>query len=436
MRRCFVSCLLFLFPFCLGSAAHASPPPPVSVSLVKEDVWADRTVREESRGVEITLTFGDECVVIHEDSLSFPEGRLVARDVSPDQLYLVRDLRPMVRRKGYDSLYSHGGFQLAVVKDPAGLTRVKRVSLRPVTGSVVVLERSKVQRLEPNPKVERLLRMLDSAHYEQCLSALAEDQPTRYACSDGELDAKNKIKRLFLELGLETEVMAFKNVCGRTCQKVGGYNVIGIKRGSLRPNEYYLVGAHYDSTSGMPCRMAPGANDNASGTAGVMELARLFSRVETEASLIFVAFSGEEYNQLGSRKYVRRLLNSGLDKKLKAFVVLDMISYYKRNYGIIVEGSNGTTAQKAMVARLARLGRTYTDLAVETTYDYYGSDHEPFLDRGMAGALLIETDWDRYDYYHTRRDKMVYQDIPYAMEALKLAAALLAEGGIIFPADR
>jgi hypothetical protein len=129
----------------------------------------------------------------------------------------------------------------------------------------------------------------------------------------------------------------------------------------------------------------------------------------------------------GSGKYVQSLISSGLKPNLKAIVVFDMISYYGKHRGVIVEGSGATTAQSATIKRLSTYASTYTGLTIETTTDYGDSDHEPFLDNGMAGALLIETDWDAYSYYHTAKDQMTYQNFPYGIDILKVAAALLAQ---------
>jgi hypothetical protein len=177
----------------------------------------------------------------------------------------------------------------------------------------------------PDPDIVAVLNLLQAGRYKQYLYELAERFPTRYTCSAQELSARNMIALRFLKFGLSTHYMTFENICSQSCDDRGGFNVIGIKKGSLKPDTYYLVGAHYDSISGNPCVRAPGANDNASGVAGVLELARVFSQVETEASIIFAAFSGEEEGMVGSNGYVRSLVESGLNTQLKGFIILDMI---------------------------------------------------------------------------------------------------------------
>jgi Zn-dependent M28 family amino/carboxypeptidase len=275
--------------------------------------------------------------------------------------------------------------------------------------------------------VVKVLSKLSATQYQQYMTTLTQGFLTRYSCSPSQLTVRDSINNIFKQFGLTTNLGTFTNSCRSGCKSATGYNVIGIKKGLVRPQDYYLVGAHYDSISGSPCQSAPGANDNASGMAGVMELARVFSQLNTEASLIFAAFGGEELGMLGSKKYVQTLVNSGMKPNLKAFVILDMVSFYDKHRGVIIEGSNRTAQQSAALKRLAGYGSTYTGLTLETTTDYGDSDHEPFLNKGMAGALLMETDWSNYRYYHTIKDQMAYQDIPYGLEILKMTAALLAQ---------
>jgi hypothetical protein len=427
-RHLHIFCLIWLLSALCTTADAAS------VAVVKEGVHSGlsaQTVLDDSSA--IILTFGDERVVISDPPQSLPDSQLLAEEVSPSELFIVRDHRPVARRTGYDTIFSHSGFNLAVVKDPKQLAAVDHVRLRPVTGSQVMIRKAKAVAVAPDPTVQKVVNRLSSTLYQQYLTTLARDIPTRYACTNGQLATRDAISNLFKKFGLATSLMTFTNKCKSTCKSPTGYNVIGVKQGLVRPQEYYLIGAHYDSMSGNPCQTAPGANDNASGMAGLMELARVFSQLKTEASIIFVAFSGEETGLLGSQKYVQTLISSGLKANLKAFVVLDMISYYEKNRSVVIEGSNRTSQQSAVLKRLATYGATYTGLKFEITTDYGDSDHEPFLDKGIAGALLIEADWSKYKYYHTTKDLVGYQNIPFGLEVLRVAAAMLAQEAKIIP---
>ena len=86
-------------------------------------------------------------------------------------------------------------------------------------------------------------------------------------------------------------------------------NVVATKIGSTAPEYHILVGGHYDSiaSGGLAGISAPGADDNASGTAAALEIARLLAGVELDATVEFVLFTAEEIGLLGSLEYVTQL---------------------------------------------------------------------------------------------------------------------------------
>ena len=95
---------------------------------------------------------------------------------------------------------------------------------------------------------------------------------------------------------------------------VSGFNVAGVIKGTTFPDQYLVVSAHFDHIGrvgpGAPCRpsgadsICNGADDNASGTAGLLALARLFLRERPQHSLLFVAFDAEELDDVGSKAWV------------------------------------------------------------------------------------------------------------------------------------
>jgi Zn-dependent M28 family amino/carboxypeptidase len=113
-----------------------------------------------------------------------------------------------------------------------------------------------------------------------------------------------------MELGFEVELDVYGS----------GTNVIGRKLGNSRPNEAVLVGAHYDSVPD-----CSGADDNASGVAGVLELARVFADIETERTLIVACWDEEELGLVGSRNFAGRAVLA--DEAIQLVVNFDMIAY-------------------------------------------------------------------------------------------------------------
>lgn len=115
-------------------------------------------------------------------------------------------------------------------------------------------------------------------------------------------------------------------------------NVIGIVPGDSEIDRYLVIGAHYDAQgkggiismdNDMEPRIHPGADDNASGTAGILELAQYFSEYQPERTLVFIAFSGEELGLLGSRHFVANSTLPG--GEILAMLNLDMIGRMENN---------------------------------------------------------------------------------------------------------
>ena len=108
-------------------------------------------------------------------------------------------------------------------------------------------------------------------------------------------------------------------------------NVLALKIGKKYPNEYIICGAHYDSfvrTEGdfnPDTLVSPGADDNASGTAGILTTARILSNYNFERSIIFASWNAEEFGLCGSYQYAKRCRLDSLD--IVAYFNLDMTGY-------------------------------------------------------------------------------------------------------------
>ncbi|HKO41774.1 MAG TPA: M20/M25/M40 family metallo-hydrolase [Pyrinomonadaceae bacterium] len=155
-------------------------------------------------------------------------------------------------------------------------------------------------------------------------------------------------------------------------QKVPAHNVVGIIEGSdaVLKNEAIVIGAHYDHLGrGGEGSLAPkegdvhhGADDNASGTAGLLELARIFSAQKPRRTIVFAAFSGEEEGLLGSNFYVNNpsipLANT------IAMINMDMIGRMKDNKLVI--GGVGTAPEWRPIIETANLLQSVTVSATGT----------------------------------------------------------------------
>ncbi len=212
-----------------------------------------------------------------------------------------------------------------------------------------------------------------------------------------------------------------------------GFNVIGSMGQIHTQGPIYIVGAHYDSISEIPETNAPGAEDNASGIAALMEIARIMSTIPLNGSLLFIAFGGEEQGLFGSQAYVESLINRQLQERIAGVLVMDMIAYSNdKIFDILLETSK---TQDPMLEVLFNLARQYTTLQVSRSYNYWGSDHVPFLDKNMPAVLFIDNDYQDYPHTHRSTDTIDQLSPPQAKEVIKLHLAALIHWLIRPPSD-
>jgi hypothetical protein len=197
--------------------------------------------------------------------------------------------------------------------------------------------------------------------------------------------------------------------------EVPAYNVVGVLEGSdpVLKNENIIIGAHYDHLGrGGEGSLAPrsgeihhGADDNASGTAGVIELARIFSaqRPRPKRTLVFIAFSGEEEGLLGSNYYVNHPLLP-LTKTV-AMINMDMIGRMK-DHKLVIGGVGTAKEWRDLIAKDKSFQLTLNE-------DGYGpSDHSSFY--GKQVPVLFFWTGPHADYH---KPSDTFEKINYADEA-------------------
>jgi hypothetical protein len=184
-----------------------------------------------------------------------------------------------------------------------------------------------------------------------------------------------------------------------TFSGVSARNVIATKPGTGHPEQVVIVCGHLDSTSPSSAPTAPGANDNASGTAGVLVAAEVLKDWAFDATIRFVAFTGEEQGLYGSSHYAALVAAS--DDSVLAVVNMDMIAFWNSERAINIEG-------KPFCEPIMRVMQDacaeYTSLATHVYFLTCCSDHIPFSQRNMPSLLAIESDYGAYTCYHKECD--------------------------------
>jgi hypothetical protein len=229
--------------------------------------------------------------------------------------------------------------------------------------------------------------------------------------------AQTNLFNLFVSFGLQTRLESF-TYQDRTC-----YNVVGVLPGTTsRSNECYLVGAHYDSVNN------PGADDNASGVAGVLEAARVLSQYQFGATLVFIAFDAEEVGLLGSKAYASNHLSDAIG----GMISLDMISFntLPENQAGIYGWEASSPIKLALSNAIALYGNGLTSIIGGPSSD---SDHDSFENMGFQACLLIETSTNlNYHQAVDTVDTAGYIDYAFATKITRATVGYLAtQAGLV-----
>lgn len=255
--------------------------------------------------------------------------------------------------------------------------------------------------------------------------------------------AEDYVARIFAELGHPVRRQAF------ICQRVEVANVIA---GNPDPRGYYLLGAHFDTVAG-----TPGADDNASGVAVLLEVARLALRAPPSKPWAFVGFTTEEppvyfTPYMGSRVYAKAARKNR--ENLLGMLCLESVGYFRheansqhiplplRFLGYSTTGNYlgivGNWNSRPLLQALERALKAGCRLPVATlSAPLVGSlvpetrlsDHANFWDEGYQAVMLTDTAFLRNPNYHTDLDTMDTLDLDALTELTLGLAHFVKEAG-------
>ncbi|HEY1234727.1 MAG TPA: M28 family peptidase [Candidatus Binatia bacterium] len=205
-----------------------------------------------------------------------------------------------------------------------------------------------------------------------------------------------------------------------------------------------IVGAHFDSVID-----TPGADDNASGVAVLLEAARLLSHAHLNSQVLMCAFNLEELNMIGSTAFAKKLKATGA--RIEGMISLEMIGYtdlrpgsqklpvglsrFYPDQGDFI-GVVGNWKSKSLLQTLSSAMREVADLPVETlSVPGDGmvipavrlSDHAPFWDLGFPAVMVTDTSFYRNPYYHAATDTIETLNIEFIAKVCEgVARGILA----------
>lgn len=248
-----------------------------------------------------------------------------------------------------------------------------------------------------------------------------EDYGTRYVDSPQILEAGYWIEEKLQAFGYSDIWLRRISPDGKV--QLATANVVATKSGATVPDYRVVVCGHYDSIvssdQGSPLDSAPGADDNASGTAATLEIARILADYELDATVMFALFTAEETGLHGSREMAMEFVSDGVPSEKVMVLNMDMIANMDVTPWELVIYDDPLSRPLAQLA--GRITEAYTSLMPVFPGISSRSDHYPFQQQGYPAIFYHEA--GAHPYYHTVEDKLIHLEMDYAAEVVKSVLA-------------
>lgn len=251
---------------------------------------------------------------------------------------------------------------------------------------------------EEDATIKELMNEVDIENLTATVQHLQDYERRQYNTTQAE-EAAQWLYTQFEDLGLDVEEFPFDYLGNPSSP-----NIIATQWGTKFPDKYIICGSHYDShRSGDGDKTCPGADDNATGVATVLETARILSEYSFEYSILYCAFSAEEIGLIGSEAYASYCAEMGMD----------IIAYFNNDMNGYLHEGNEIHVDLIYPETVATLGDYYKNVAgiyfpeMEVRHIEFtagDSDHTSFNNNGFMGIYPFE-DKDNYSpYIHTKDD--------------------------------
>ncbi len=267
----------------------------------------------------------------------------------------------------------------------------------------------------------------------------------------GLIETEAWLRTTLEDMGYEVHqqrIVAFQPPEGVEVKDPAWHNLWVEIEGTVSPEQMMIVGAHFDAVPG-----SPGADDNGSGTAGALELARVFRGLEPERTIRIVFFNLEEIGLIGSRFHANTSIKPAIDAEeleVVGMMSLEMLGYYSDEEGsqrTPIKGIPGvfkppTKGDFVAVVGLLRDQQTFVrplasamqagapdlkllvfDMLPEPLPDMRRSDQDPFWRIGVPAVMLTDTSEFRTPHYHKASDRVDTIDAERFTNAIRGVAA-------------
>ena len=257
---------------------------------------------------------------------------------------------------------------------------------------------------EENPQIHTLLDSVSEDSIKASIEHLSSYWNRRYD-SRYIWDVQDWLVERYYQFGVDTVMLHDFPIPNSDIETAD--NILAIQWGTKTPNEFVICGAHYDSWNtdgGDPDTIyAPGADDNASGVAGILETARLLSHYTFDRSIIYANWSAEDIGLVGSTAYAKECAEQ--DMAIIGYFNLDMTGYLEEGHQMRVHLVY--VDQDSLLANLYySIGAIYfPELSVTQNWMPHGdSDFSSFNRNGYAALHPFEHVYHSSPYIHSRQD--------------------------------
>jgi hypothetical protein len=339
--------------------------------------------------------------------------RLIAADVRRSELAIDAS-HAAVAITGGELLFDERGVRLyrldaSAIAAPPGLARVMPMSL-----PIVYREPASMPPLSREDVVD-LDSLIDLISEDSCRSYVEQMQTWdgRYPGHYSHFTARNWLIGKLTAYGCDSVAIdEFEAEDSHTGEIKTWENVVGHKVGSVYPVNQIVIGAHWDCT---PLE-SPGADDNATGCAAVLEIARVLCQADTRFTFVFVLFDSEEVGLNGSIHYATEAFNRG--DSITVMANLDVLGYYTGIDSVLMAGAfDGAYAD---VWR--HLADSLTQIDIRGAVDFgLLCDAGAFADVGYEALSVYE--YILNPFMHSVHDSAVYLDFGYVSRITKATLA-------------
>ena len=344
----------------------------------------------------------------------------------PSELYLVRSARPLPLDLDI-TVHAREGARSLISAEPHALRELTARGFNPIpiesrTPLLTPPIRTWTTITEPDPRIQALV---DAVSWPSLLGKIRrlENFGTRYATTPQSAAAGESLHAFFQSQKLPVEFHYFEYA------GVPMRNVVATQIGATYPDSIIVVCAHYDSISEQPSTDAPGADDNASGTAAVQTVAQLLAPMSFEYTIKYICFTAEEMGIVGSARYAEDARQNGL--AIVGALNFDMLGYWTLKSGgdfdLEIESNQ---ASRWLMNAITNAADLYTTMPYETHVNdaAWWGDHASFWTEGYAAVNHEEAyDWDDPDFnplYHTTLDQshLIREDFMVGNTQIAVAA--------------